>query len=195
MKIKLWTIQDEKGWNELQSKGVLIPKEEYVNPDFKQGYDWLRLQMNQRIGVPNHKNQYPVWAWYQYFDANKRKPDLRESGFLPRGTVGYRLEIEKEAKDILLSDFELWHTPLCFRRYIANSEKELNQFNNSYQSIAHSDLPKSVQHKVEKSWEKIFDMNFDVEYFTSSFKEKMIQATFWELHQSDIIKVDKFIAR
>ena len=58
MKIKLWTIQNESGWNELQKEGVLIPKEEFVEPDFKLGYEWMRIQMNDRIGKPEKINQF-----------------------------------------------------------------------------------------------------------------------------------------
>lgn len=52
MKIKLWTILDEKGWRELQTKGILKPKVDYVESDFKRGYDWMKIQMNKRIGKP-----------------------------------------------------------------------------------------------------------------------------------------------
>jgi len=38
-------------------------------------------------------------------------------------------------------------------------------------------------------------MNFEVEYFTKPFKYKHIQATYWELHKNEIVKVDKFTAR
>jgi hypothetical protein len=41
----------------------------------------------------------------------------------------------------------------------------------------------------------IFDMNFDLEYYTLPFEEKKIQATFWRLKLDDIIKADKFIAK
>ncbi len=195
MKIKLWTIQDEKGWGELQTKGILRPKADYVEPDYKEGYDWMKIQMNKRIGKPNDENQYPIWAWYQHFDSNKRKPNLRKSSYLPSGTLGYRIEIEKEQKDILLSDFVLWHWPLCYKGYIADSEKEALEFEKKLDSRELEKLSEVEKNQIEKSWEKIFDMNFDLAYYTLPFQEKKIQATFWELQQDDIIKVDKFIAK
>ncbi|WP_074406597.1 MULTISPECIES: DUF3841 domain-containing protein [Aquimarina] len=195
MKIKLWTIQNESGWNELQKKGFLIPKEEFVKPDFKSGYEWMKIQMSNRIGKPEKTNQFPVWAWYQHFDSNKRKPDLRKSGHLPSGTVGYRIEIEKEQKDILLSDFILWHWPLSYKDYIADSEIEANEYEKRRGNDEFEKLSKLEKNLIEKSWEKIFDMNFDLEYYTLPFQEKKIQATFWELQLEDVIKVDKFIAK
>ncbi|EZH75884.1 hypothetical protein ATO12_03580 [Aquimarina atlantica] len=195
MKIKLWTIQNEIGWNELNENGVLIPKEEFVESDFKAGYEWMKSQMSNRIGKPEKRTQFPVWAWYQHFDSNKRKPDLRKSGLLPKGTVGYRIEIEKEQKDILLSDFVLWHWPLSYKDYIADSEVEANEFEKKYGNTEYEELSKTEKNLIEKSWEKIFDMNFDLEFYTLPFKEKKIQATFWGLRKEDIIKVDKFIAK
>ena len=105
MKIKLWSIQDESGWNELQSKGILVGKEEFVDSDFKNAYDWMKVQMNKRIGLPKEKNQYPVWAWYQSINEKKKRPDLRESGYLPTGTIGYRIEIQKEQEGCLTIRF------------------------------------------------------------------------------------------
>lgn len=193
--MKLWTIQDELAWEELQTKGTFIQQEKYIDIDHKEGYDWMRDQMNKRIGPPTNANQYPIWGWYQATDVSKKKPDLRESGYLPRGTVGYRIEIEKDTKDVLLSDFELWHTPLCYRKYIANSEEESIAFEKEFGNTDLKELSQLIKDKIKISWEKVFDMDFDVPYFALPFEEKIIQATFWELKLKDIIKVDKFTAR
>ncbi|MGH1383341.1 DUF3841 domain-containing protein [Kordia sp.] len=203
MKVKLWTIQDERGWNELQTKGIYTGKKEFILPEFIKGYDWLRMQMEQRIGKPESLEQYPVWAWYQSIDSKRKRPDLRASGHLPSGEIGYRIEFEKEEKEILLSDFVLWHWPLCYHDYIAGSEKEAISFDeekeckniHGFLSGHLEKLPPSFQTKIKKSWEKIFDMNFDLEYYTDPYHKKKIQATFWELKKEEIIKVDKFIAR
>ncbi|MBW1296345.1 DUF3841 domain-containing protein [Aquimarina litoralis] len=197
MKIKLWTIQDEKGWNELQTKGVLVPKMEFVEPDFKEAYDWIKKRMIERIGKPNNGDQYPMWAWFQHFDSNKRKPDLRFSGYLPSNTTGYRIELEKEKKDILLSEFELWHyvlnkwyLPIDITDYEI-FEKKLDKLN----GVDFKSYPDSIKNKIENSWNKIFDMDFESSDISVSFEEKKIQATFWELRLTDIKNVDKFKAK
>lgn len=199
MKIKLWTIQDERGWNELQSKGVLVAREEFVEPDFKSGYDWMRRQMKRRIDYRNKENQYPIWAWYQSVDKDKKKPDLRQTGYLSKGVKGYRIEFEKDSKDVLLSDFELWHTPLSYKSFIADSEIEFLNFEKAlkktFETNSFSELPSRIRTKIERSWEKVFDMEFEEEYFTCPFEYKQIQATFWELREDEIIKVDTFKAR
>jgi hypothetical protein len=199
MKVKLWTIQDEQGWYELQSKGILIAKEEFVYPDFKDGYDWMKNQMSKRIGIPNDMNQYPIWAWYQFQDESKKRPELSQIEYFPTGTTKFSIEIEKEKKDILLSDFELWHTPLSYKTFIAHSEKEQLKFESElkrrYDTTSFLKLPIKVKRKIEKSWGKVFDMDFDVEYFAKPCKEKQIQATFWELSIKEVIRVDEFKAR
>ena len=199
MKFKLWTIQDEGGWDELQSKGVLVAREEFIDADFKSGYDWMKRQMNERIEYHSEDNQYPIWAWYQFVNIEKKRPDLRETGFLPKGVTGYRIELEKDAKDVLLSDFELWHTPLSFKSFIGNSELEALDFKKEllqeFGTDSFSALPDGVKAKIEKSWEKVFDMEFEVAYWAAPFEEKQIQATFWELNLDEIKKVDRFKAR
>jgi len=155
MKVKLWTILEEKGWQELQTKGVFKGKAEFVEPDFKEAYDWMKVQMKKRIGPPKSNDQYPVWAWYQYINEKKKRPDLRSTSFLPTGTKGYRVEIEKEEKDVLLSDFQLWDSPLSYKYFIANSESECLKFeaemNQKFGTDSFSKLPVKIRAKIEKS--------------------------------------------
>lgn len=50
------------------------------------------------------------------------KPDLRYSCHLNKGTPGVRLTLQKEIREVLLSDFILWHSPYCYHYYIAVDE-------------------------------------------------------------------------
>lgn len=197
--MRLWSIQSSRAWEELQSEGILRGKEKFVDLEFKSAYHWMMEHMKEKIGHPKTPNQYPIWAWFQSIDEMHKKPDLRRSGYLPIGSTGYRIEVIKKDEDVLLSDFELWHTPLAYKTYIANSEKESVQFEKKlidrYGTYEFEKLPKDAQQKIAKSWEKVFDMDYDVEYFAMPYKEKSIQATFWELSLDDVVKVDKFKAR
>jgi hypothetical protein len=190
MKVTLWTIQDEKAWQELNRKGVFIPKEKFVPSDFKKGYDWLKNQMIQRIGKPKYNKQYPIWAWFHHQDEKNKKPDLRKSGHLPTGTNGYRIEIQKDINDILLSDFELWHYVIN-DWYLASSRKDDKSFNKDVKNKS----PQYIKSKKERSWEKVFDMDFKLSDYALPFQKKSIQATFWSLKLHEVIKVDKFVAR
>ncbi len=200
MKIKLWTIQNAEGWNELQTEGILTGKLEYIDPDFKDGYDWMKVQMNKHIGQSKQDNQYPIWAWYQANDISNKRPDLRASGYLPKNSIGYRIEFEKELNEILLSDFYLWDSsPLYHRVYIGSSETDELKFKESLNKLGEDttfkNLPLNIKNKIEKSWEKIFDLHFTTKDFGFPIEKKKIQATFWILKLSEVIIVDKFIAR
>ena len=88
---------------------------------------------------------------------------------------------------------------MSYKTFIADSESESVEFESELQrefgTNSFLELPDRIRIKIEKSWEKIFDMNFDIEYFARPFNEKHIQATFWELRVNEVVKVDKFKAR
>lgn len=90
----------------------------------------------------------------------------------------------------MLSDFELWHFVLNYwsihdsnftEKYF---DTELAKLNIKFQEK--DKYPDYIKDKIEKSWQKIFNI---------SDPNKSIQANFWELNANDIIKIDKFIAK
>ena len=82
---------------------------------------------------------------------------------------------EKPDKDVLLSDEENWHLVLN-DSYIADSEEDFDNFYNHPSEI-----------EKELSWEKIFD----VSPFENGWSRKgmFVQATFWELSLSEVVRV------
>ena len=128
MKTKLWSIQQIDKLEEINSTGRLVCMANTFSKEWDNEYRWMATQMMNRVGQPENKDQYPIWAWYQYRDSIKMKPDLRGSGFLPTGTKGIRIEFEKDKDELLLSDFELWHFPLSYKSYIPENEAEMNRF-------------------------------------------------------------------
>jgi hypothetical protein len=221
--MKLWTIHPIDVYEKLLDKKVLRNSIKYASPDTNRGYNWMINQMERRIGN-RPVDCYPLWAWYQCISKKRAKPDLRESAHLKRGTKGVRIEIEKDEKSVLLSDFELWHYPLLFRGYIADSDNDITKYKKllkqngihccefddlpedpigleEYLKLRKSspfefdDFPKEIQNKMSSSWNKIFDMDFHAKDIALPKDEKSIQATFWELKVEDIIKVDYFTAR
>jgi len=122
-KIKLWSIQHKDKLKELEANKFLICLENKYSKEWEKEYRWMANEMKNKIGLPKNKNQYPIWAWYQYHDSRHRKPDLRRGGHLPTGTEGIRIEFEKPSNEVLLSDFILWHTPLSYKSYIGKRQR------------------------------------------------------------------------
>ncbi len=198
--MKLWTIQPIEWYEILLNEKIIYGERKYVEPDFLYGYEWLIKVMEERIGKRPLKDSFPVWAWYQYLATNKMRPDLRESGYLEKGEVGVRIEIEKDEKEVLLSDYTLWHSPLGNNYYIGESENDAMKFEKMLEDkkldkVEFEKLPTDIRKQIERSWLKVFDLDYDCPYFAHKKEDKSIQASFWSLSVDEIVKVDKFIAR
>ena len=200
----LWTIQSIAAWKILQREKVLFADQRYSLDLCLDAYRWLVKQMERRIGPRPENTSLPLWAWYQWGDVKRRKPDLRFSAHLPKGQRGVRIEFEQSDKGVLLSDFVLWHYVLNYSylpRTIADDEAfdaefdaELSKHNLSFFETKH--LPVRAYHqRIEKSWEHIFDLDWFAEDITHPVDKKSIQATFWQLHFDQIRDVQFFTAR
>lgn len=201
-KMKLWTIQSIEWYEELLRKGTISGQRSCIDKNWEFclfGYHWLMQKMDERIGKRPNTDCYPVWAWYQYFDENKKKPDLRSRGFIPKGTKGVRIEFVKDDKDVLLSDFMLWSFPFSYQSYIGKNERESLDFDKMlhekglyYKNLGQ--LPKDIRKEIVESWDRVLDLDYCDPYHASPRAKKSIQATFWTLSVDEIIKVEEFIA-
>ena len=195
----LWTIQPIERYEELLKNGIIYGGKDYVDKDFLKPYQWLMHKMNEKIGEPEFPECYPIWAWFQYHNVKRRKPDLRCSAHLTKGQKGVRIEIHKKESEVLLSDFDLWHYALNYWK-INDNEQEAKKFDlllekNKIKSIDKENYTIEIKQEIEKSWDKILDMNYAPKYSAQPFEEKSIQATFWTLSTDEIIKVEEFTAR
>ena len=196
--MKLWTIQPIEFYNELIRNGQIHCSEKYIDSYFKESYSWIITQMENRIGKRPNKSIYPIWSWYQYKNNESKRPDLRTSGLLSKGTKGVRIEFEKPKIEILLSDFNLWHFVLNYWHISDNKEQKL-EFEkllelSNVEFIDKKNYTLELKNILESSWNKIFDMNYYSSYTAEIFNRKKIQATFWTLKSSEIVKVDFFSA-
>ena len=197
--MQLWTIHPIEWYEKLLKDGIIYGEKKYVEPDFLYSYDWLVKKMEERIGNRPFPECYPVWSWFQYTNSKRRKPDLRSRGFIPKGTKGVRIEINKNENDVLLSDFHLWHHPLNYYS-IDDNEEESDAFDrlleqNNINFVDKESYTPEIRQIVEQSWDKLLDMDYAPEYAAFPFEEKAIQATFWSLSVHEIVKVEEFIAR
>lgn len=189
--MQVWHILPEYAYQKFIATGTISGDGRRVWSCFRKPYAWMIAQMKLRIGEPPPGIKYPIWIWKQH-DEFSAKPDLRRKCLLSPGTKGYRLTLDIDPEDILLSDFGRWHSVLN-NVYLADTEKEYDQF----YEIDCTKLSKPEQQTLlEKSWEKIFDLTspLDEEWYGEKFPT-CIQGTVWQLRTEYITKVESFIAR
>ncbi|BCM90423.1 hypothetical protein IAD21_02275 [Abditibacteriota bacterium] len=192
--MQLWTIQSLAVWEILQRDKVLRCTRQHVIDSWWpeavesifRSYDWLREQMIERIGPPPEPDIYPMWAYFQYWDAKQRRPDLRRIRCqYPRGEQHFQLELEVDEKRVLLSDHGDWNYVLS-DYYFPSNEGGLEEF----EDAGH---PEEVTRMMKlESWQKCLDMDFHAPDISSPRDEKRIQATFWELRLEDVVGVRQF---
>ena len=193
--MRLWTIQGIEIYEQLKRDGIAYCTKPYWDdePNFMYAYQWMAKQMRQRIGEPPIDGiEYPIWAWYQYNSAKKRKPP-RSLVNIPDGISAY-MEIEVPEKDVLLSDFDAWHCILNqgpiddwkrIYKTIDVLEKEVGQH------LQYEDYPQNLRDRIEKSWEALFDLDRRDDVVGRKHKRnRSIQATFWMLKQDFIVSVE-----
>ena len=196
----LWTIQTLQAWKILESKGFLQGTAAHAIPDFLTAYRWMAGQMRRCLEwSPLDGEVLPVWAWYQWQDRRRRKPDLRFKAHLPPGTAGVRLELEVRRDTVLLSDFDLWHCVLN-RWYLPLSAEDDAAFDRVLQArglevAAFDQLPAVYRRRIEDSWERIFDLGGNAGAPNTPLAERSVQATLWRLDLSEIRSVTYFTAR
>ena len=187
-------------WKILQREKVLFADQRYSEDLFLDAYRWMTRQMKHRIESKSETVSLPLWAWYQWDGIERRKPDLRSSGHLPKCQRGVRIEFEQSDKGVLLSDFDLWHYVLNYW-YLPQTvterevfEAELSKHNLSFFEM--KPLPVRAYHqRIEDSWNLIFDLDWVDEEISEPYDRKRIQATFWKLHFDQIKDVQVFTAR
>lgn len=198
--IEVWSIQNIAAWRVLQRTGVLRTDPAQIDSNFQVAYQWLVTQMHQRIGVAPTGCHFPVWFWYQWRDHRKRKPDLRSRGYLPAGQEGVRLTLALDERTVLLSDFDLWHYVLN-GWYLPDSLADSDAFSVEQAAVALDDTQSTalgkanLQSRIEKSWQRIFDLDWFAPDITSPRENKVIQGVVWEIQLAQVRQVDLFKAR
>jgi hypothetical protein len=202
----IWSILTQEAWNEMQRRGRLRASRRHASKEFVGPYLWMAQQMERRLPGPRpNKDAMPIWAWYQWEGAARRKPDLRSGGYLPKGERGVRIECRVADDRVLLSDFDLWHYVLNYW-YLPDTVKIGNAFERKLGRIGLSFYKYDHQHplphgqyrrEIERSWERIFDVNWadPGHSIASPPRKKSIQATLWALTLDDVVSATRFTAR
>ncbi|MDU1004788.1 DUF3841 domain-containing protein [Clostridium butyricum] len=205
--MKLWTIQNEGAYEKFKDTGILRTDDRFICKDMLFHYNWMAGQMKKLIGLPiSEKIKYPIWAWYQWSGIKRKKPDLRVSGHLEKGTKSVLLELEVEPGNVLLSDFDDFNNVLNYG-YIADNEENFNKFYDELErdGYCHYDLQSEdkkfdildeFKSRLYESWDKIFDLEREREEIWSGKKEdQSIQATMWEVKWEQVVSAKHFISK
>jgi len=196
----LWTIQTEEAWEHLNERGYITGVINYIEQSWLSSYRWMVDQMKERIGNPPCNTTFPIWAWYQWETSKRKRPDLRSAGHLPRNEKGVRIEFNCHEKAALLSDFELWHYVLNYW-YLPESMADGERFDADIEKQGLSyfrtkPLPDPKYHqKIVKSWNKIFDLDWEEPDLAESKTQKSIQATLWQLKMDQVQSCKHFKSR
>lgn len=185
----LWTFQEEEIYLSILKTGKYICDPQKMSmPEFTEMYDWLVVQMKERIGNPPEGVIYPVWAWYAQ-KAQHKKPDLRGERWC-YGKGGEKfvcLEIEVPDEQVLLSDFDSWGLVLL-DALISETEAEDTELERIYESLS----PEKQLEMKHENWKRVFDISpLDNEWMR---RGEWVQATFWVLTRDMIQKVRHFTA-
>lgn len=203
--MKSWTIINQAQYNYLSRYGFLKADGRRVWTEFKESYHWLVERMEEKIGPSPNDVLYPMWSYVQWRGKNRIKPDIRTLRYTVGNGMFYRLELEIPESRMVLTNYDEWHFVLN-QSYISWNEaeesifekkemyeKKLKQINGFYDYKQYSNELKS---EVVNSWERIFDLrSFRDTEWLGPLDDITIQATFWKLYKSDIVKIDKFTSR
>ena len=204
----LWTIQHYAAYQKMLETGVLVADESHLlyQDDFRHAYDWMAHKMKEANIYPTFDNiHYPVWAWYQW-EGKRKRLDMRKAGYAKRGEKIVQLTIDIDDKDVLLSDFDLFHYVLSYS-YLPSDETDDSDFKNAYTQAGYTlyDLSNFqiqssdmllLRDRIVKSWDRIFDLSKeDNGWLCGSLEKKSIQATIWQVRFEQIVKAEVFIAK
>ena len=204
--MRLWTIQSYEAYEKLVDTGILRADKNCIcDENFRYAYKWIIEKMKSKSIILPENVDYPIWSWYQWNGKRKRR-DMRQRGYANSGKKIVQLTIEADAKDVLLSDFDLFHYVLNYW-YLAKDEDDDKTFELEYRSLGFefNDLQnfsiqnenmKYLRKKIEDSWDNIFDLEKeDDNYIYGKNSGKYIQATFGELKLEQVVKAEVFIAK
>lgn len=197
----LWTIQTQEAWREFRSSGVLRTTADRITEEsLSSPYGWIVHQMRERVGSPPSERAYPVWAWLQWENARRARPDLRAGGHLAKGERGVRIEFECRDSDVLLSDFDLWHYVLNYW-YLPESVAEGDQFEAQLAERGLSFFEakplrnRKYHERVVASWDKILDLDWTGDELALPRPAKSIQGTTWEVNMEQVRALTFFRSR
>jgi len=188
--VRVWTIQPVEVLVQLRENRVLHTNPGCIPKEFHHAYDWMRAQMRQRLA--HYDGHYPWWGWHT------PRPDLRQSAHLPHGTQGVRLELQIDPTEVLLSDFDAWHSVLNHGYLALNVEEGEVWYQRFEAAVLNQRLwppPEPWYTGILTSWERVFDLVALATSENSQPGPRYIQATFETLRLANVRQATCFVTR
>jgi hypothetical protein len=182
--IPLWTIQPINVLQELDKIGSFKCDGRRVAQSDRRVYQWMAMQM-AHAGLCK-RPVYPVWCWFAWGGTKQRKPDLRSSWHLPRGTHAVRMTIEVSVSIVLLSWFDAW-VSILNNGYVARNREEASRLAGTGRDV---DI-----HAPKQSWLLIFDFELRNRSYWGPIQYRPVQACIPRLDKHWITDVVEFRAR
>jgi len=138
---------------------------------------------------PPDQGIWPIWCYYKW--NGNPKIDLRTwRSFLPKGDVYVRIEFHCPDKIVLLSDYELWFCVLN-HWYLPVSKSDGDDFKKEFPDqpfgagerwSSYAQGYESAFHdKIVRSWNRIFQLDWEDEHITGPIQQKSIIGWIWEI--------------
>ena len=190
--MRVYTIQTIGLFEELLRNGVAYcNKESWICKTYRFQYDWMASQMRKRIGTPPIEEiKYPIWVWQQYNSKKDPKPRMSPKEILKGENEAVMLELDVPDDAVLLSDLDLWISPLngweiCGKKESRQFEKEKGIYEKEYGKCHQiSDWSPVIRNKIVATWERVFDLDWiDPYQAPSKRRNRSIQGTIWLLRK------------
>lgn len=188
--MKLVTFQTREALNILQNTGVLTAEISYIDiKKYGVPYNWMTNEMKNKNILPQHQEQYPLWAWAKCGASIAPRKRKNTTGEIQDAV---KIIFEKSDKDVLLSDYMAYsfllsghivpRTPQEYKNFL----DEMKQQNISLEELKNFVRSQPVKQdtvkqfsKIEKTWKRIFNL-----------KSGVYQACVWDIKMSEVLKIE-----
>jgi hypothetical protein len=157
---------------------------------FSAAYAWMRAAMSRSgLSEPSSTQKSDLTPWWCWIQASNGRniPTLDDA---EAGAVLFELKIPMD--ELLVSRFTAWHCVLNYW-YLSKSEQDDENFEAQCMAAGLSSrdreaLAKTRLHDViEQSWDSIFDLTNQGNYWFNDLNEEMLQGVFWELRPEMVV--------
>ena len=182
--VDIWTVQENCSWfTEQFVDGYFTAswnhKESFQNnfEGFPHAYNWLRKELSNRI--EGYSGDAPIWAWLV-------KPNIRE--YMRRLWVEQKpdwilVHARVPLKRMLLSCYDMWHSPLNNAPIIPIKEWDDNElfYNN--------------QENIEATWHRVFDFNYTPWMVEEAGCSRRVQVCADRIYLNEVQSIKRIVGR